>query len=421
MLLAHAATGAAATYHVDSLAALQARINSAAPGDVIVVKDGIYTTTAPIAIDRKGTAGKPIRIAARTRGQVEIAGSDGFDLLAGAAYIEIDGFRFTHASGTTNIRPGATQVRFTRNIFEQSGDGAYLTVAGDDAEVDRNELRNKRTVGNMIDVRGAGSQIAQRVRIHHNYFHDFTSPGPGTNGAETIRLGLSGLSMSKGFGVIEHNLFVRCTGENEMLSIKSGANIIRDNTLLDSPGAQLTLRHGNDNIVRGNYLRGTDGIRIFGDRNRVDGNYLEANTGAIQIGNGGAEVADGAPLTSHDRPDDTYITSNVLVNNRRNIFMTARDKGLGATRTTIAHNIIQGGGPAAHVEGPLLDPIWRDNTVWETPAGMMPEEGYTKKRPTLKGPKPLTVEDWRKFSADATSSRRSASRPPPSRRQVRQR
>ena len=404
-------TAAAATYEVDSLTALQARINSAAPGDVIVVKDGIYTTTAPIAIDRKGTAGKPIRIAAKTRGQVEIAGSDGFDLVAGAAYIEIDGFRFTHASGKTNIRPGATHVRFTRNIFEQQGDGAYLTVAGDDAEVDRNELRNKRTVGNMIDVRGAGSQIAQRVRIHRNYFHDFTSPGPGTNGAETIRFGLSGLSMSKGLGVIEHNLFVRCTGENEMLSIKSSANIIQDNTLLDSPGAQLTLRHGNDNIVRRNYLRGTDGIRIFGDRNRVADNYLEANTGAIQIGNGGAEVAEGAPLTSHDRPDDTYITSNVLVNNRRNIFMTARDKGLGATRATIAHNIIQGGGPAATIEGPFPDPIWRDNTVWDTPAGLMPEEGFVKKKPAIKAPKALTVEGWR----------RSASRPRRTARRVRRR
>jgi poly(beta-D-mannuronate) lyase len=395
-LLAHAATAAASTYQVASLADLQARINAAGPGDVIVLKDGVYTTTAPIAIDRKGTEGKPIRIAAQTRGRVEIAGSHGFDVVAGAAHVEIDGFHFTHAAGTTHIRPGATHVRFTRNIFEQTGDGAYITIAGDDTEIDRNELRNKRTVGNMIDVRGAGSQVAQRVRIHHNYFHDFTSPGPGTNGAETIRFGLSGLSMSKGLGVIEHNLFVRCIGENEMLSIKSGSNIIQDNTLLDSPGAQLTLRHGNENIVRRNYLRGTDGIRIFGDRNRVSDNYLEANTGAIQIGNGGAEVADGAPLTSHDRPDDTYITSNVLLNNKRNIFMTARDKGLGAVRATIAHNIIQGGGPAAHIEGPFLEPIWRDNTVWDTPAGLMPEEGFAKKKPAIKALKPLTVEDWRK-------------------------
>src|SRR5688572_23338032 len=260
---------AASTYEVESLTALQARINSAAPGDVIVVKDGIYTTTAPITIERKGAVGKPIRIVAKTPGGVAIAGSDGFDVTGTAAYVEIDGFLLTHASGKTQIRSGASHIRFTHNVFECAGDGAYITIAGDDTEIDRNEFRNKKTVGNMIDVRGAGSQIAQRVHIHHNYFHDFTSPGPGTNGAETIRFGLSGLSMSKGLGVIEQNLFVRCVGENEMLSIKSSSNIIQDNTLLDSPGAQLTLRHGNDNIVRRNYLRGTDGIRIFGDRNRV--------------------------------------------------------------------------------------------------------------------------------------------------------
>ena len=377
---------------VGSLADLQARIDAAKPGDTITVKDGVYTATGPITVKAKGALGKPIRITAATVGGVTIAGSDGFDVVSPAAHIVIEGFVFTHASGKTQIRPGATHVRFTRNVFECKGDGPYLTVAGHDAEIDRNELRNKRTLGNMIDVRGEGSQVAQRVRIHRNYFHDFTSPGPGTNGAETIRFGLSGLSMSKGFGVIEHNLFVRCVGENEMLSIKSGANVIQDNTLLESPGAQLTLRHGNENIVRRNYLRGTDGIRIFGDRNRVTDNYLEENTGAIQIGNGGAEVADGAPLTSHDRPDDTYITSNVLVNNRRNIFMTARDKGLGATRATIAHNVIQGGGPAAHIEGPFLEPIWRDNTVWDTPPGLMPEEGFAKKKPAIKPRKPLTPD-----------------------------
>ena len=384
---------ASAGVTVESLTQLQARIEGAKPGDVITVKDGAYSTTRPIDVKAEGAPGKPIRIVAQTVGGVTIAGSDGFDIVAPAAYVEIVGFVFTHASGKTQIRSGATHVRFAHNIFEMAGDGAYLTIAGDAADIDRNEFRNKRTVGNMIDVRGAGSQVAQHVRIHHNYFHDFTSPGPGTNGAETIRFGLSGLSMSKGFGVIEQNLFVRCIGENEMLSIKSGANFIQDNTLIDSPGAQLTLRHGNENIVRRNYLRGTDGIRIFGDRNRVTLNYLEGNTAAIQIGNGDGEVADGSALTSHDRPDDIYITQNILVNNTRNIFMAGRDKGLGARRATVAHNIIQGGGPAATIEGPFPEPIWRDNTVWDTPAGLMPDEGFTKKKPAIKPPKPLTPAD----------------------------
>ncbi len=395
MILVRPFATSAATYEVDSLSALQARINTAAPGDVIVMKDGLYTTAAPIAIDRKGSAGKPIRIVANTPGGVTIAGTDGFDVAGTAAYLEIDGFLFTHGSGKTQVRSGASHIRFTHNVFECAGDGAYITIAGDDTEIDRNELRNKKTVGNMIDVRGAGSQVAQRVHIHHNYFHDFTSPGPGTNGAETIRFGLSGLSMSKGLGVIEQNLFVRCIGENELMSIKSGSNTIRDNTLLDSPGAQLTLRHGNENVVTGNYLRGTDGIRIFGDRNRVDGNYLEGNTGGINIGNGDGEVADGAQLTAHDRPDDSVITRNTLVNNKRNYYMSPRANGMGATRTTFADNVIQGGGEAATITGPYPGAVWRGNVIWQTAgAGMMPAGSFREVQPeAIRQPKILTAAE----------------------------
>jgi poly(beta-D-mannuronate) lyase len=386
-------SASAATVQVDTLAALQARIDTARPGDVIVVKDGTYTASAPITVKAAGAADKRIVIRAASPQGVTIAGTHGFDAVAPAAYVDIDGFVFTHRSGTTQVRSGATHVRFQHDVFECEGEGAYLTIAGDDTEVGFDEFRNKHTLGNMIDVRGAGSQVAQRVRIHDSYFHDFTSPGPGTNGAETIRFGLSGLSMSKGLGVIERNLFVHCVGENEMLSIKSGSNIIRDNTLLDSPGAQLTLRHGNENVVRQNYLRGTDGIRIFGDRNRVSENYLEGNTIAIQIGNGDGEVADGAALTSHDRPDAAVIAQNVLVNNVRNIVMTERPNGLGARDATIAHNVIQGGGPAAVIDGPFPGTVWRDNRIWTTAgAGSMPD-GYVLEKSPIRAPKPLTPEE----------------------------
>jgi poly(beta-D-mannuronate) lyase len=198
--------------------------------------------------------------------------------------------------------------------------------------------------------------------------------------------------MSKGEGVIEHNLFERCVGENELISIKSGANAIRYNTLLDSPGAQLTLRHGNENQVYGNVLRGTDGIRIFGDRNKVFSNYLEGNTGGIQIGNGGAEVADGAPLTSHDRPDDTVIAFNTLVNNRRQYFMTLRPNGLGARNTAFADNIVQGGVLAASLEGPYPGATWIGNIVWGTEGlGSMPAGGVENVDPRLEPSGPHAI------------------------------
>jgi poly(beta-D-mannuronate) lyase len=377
-----AAAASAATYTVNSISALQTRINSAVAGDIIILQNGTYTTSAAITINRQGTAAARITIMAETPGGVEIRGTHGFTVSSPATRITIDGFRLTHTSGRNSIASGATHVRFTRNTFQCTGDGAYLTVAGHDAEIDRNEFRNKSTVGNMIDVRGSGSQIAQRVWIHHNYFHDFTSPG--ANGAETIRFGLSGLSLSNGFGIIEHNLFIRCNGENELISIKSSSNTIRYNTILDSPGTQLTLRHGNDCLVYGNYLKNTDGIRIFGDRHQVFSNYLEGNTIGINIGNGDGEVSDGAPLTSHDRPDECVIGFNTLVNNTTHYVMSGRTNGLGATDTTFVNNIIQGGGVVADINGPNSGAVWDDNILWNTGgAGDMPSGGYATQNPLL--------------------------------------
>ena len=183
---------------------------------------------------------------------------------------------------------------------------------------------------------------------------------------------------------MEHNLFVRCNGENELISNKSSGNTYRYNTLIDSPNTQLTLRHGNDCLVYGNYLRNTEGLRIFGDRHQVFSNYLEKNYIGINLGNGGAEVADGAPLTSHDRPDNCVITFNTLVDNRTHYQMSRRTPtALGATNTTFANNIMQGG-IAAKIEGPNPGAIWKGNIVWNiTSPGDLPADGFTTENPLL--------------------------------------
>lgn len=373
----------AATHPVDSIDALQARIKAAAPGDTIVLKNGTYATSASLVVAAAGTAGQPVTIAAETVGGVELGGTHGFDVVAPAAHVVIRGFVFRHTAGTNTIRWGAHHVRFTRNTFQCSGPGAELDVAGDDAEVDRNEFRGKQTVGNMLSVVGKDGQVARRLWAHHNHFHDYAKTG--ANGAETIRLGRSFFSMSRGDALVEYNLFVRCVGENELITNKSGGNTYRYNTFLDSPGCQLTLRHGNECVVYGNYFRGTDGLRIFGDRHQIFSNYFEGNTQGINLGNGGAEVADGAPLTSHDRPDDCVIVFNTLVDNQAHYKMGARKPvALGAQRTTFANNIITGGGMAASIEGPNTDAVWRNNLVWQTKgAGDLPAGSYTLADPKL--------------------------------------
>ncbi len=144
----------------------------------------------------------------------------------------------------------------------------WLTVAGDDAQIDHNTFQHKSTIGNFIEVVGpGGSGMAQRTWIHHNYFLDQSYSGG--NGGESIRVGLSGRQHSSAYAIVEDNLFEACNGDLEVISVKSSDDTIRYNTLRNSKGT-ITLRHGWRNVVEGNFLLGNaTGIRMFGNYHRV--------------------------------------------------------------------------------------------------------------------------------------------------------
>src|SRR5207302_6434433 len=132
------------------------------------LKNGTYTTAAALNVARAGTKENPITISAQTIGGVEIGGTHGFAVVKPAAYVVISGFNFTHAAGHDTIANGADHVRFTRNTFHCSGEGAELDVAGDDCEVDHNEFHDKNLIGNMVSVTGKDAQVARRLWLHHN-------------------------------------------------------------------------------------------------------------------------------------------------------------------------------------------------------------------------------------------------------------
>lgn len=373
--------GFSATINVSSLSALQTAINNASAGDVIILANGVYTTTADITITKQGTASLPITIQAQSILGAEIKGSYGFAVNSPARYIIIKGFKFTHASSQAAMASGTSFIRFTQNLFQTTGDGDYLSINGNDQQVDYNTFQNKNSLGKFIIVRGTGSQIAQRLWIHHNYFLN-QDPQSG-NGNETIQFGLSGYSMSNTNSIFEHNLFEECEGENELLSVKASELTIRFNTIRNCP-AQLTLRHGNRCLVYGNYFLNTPGIRIFGDDHKIYSNHFESCNPAINMGNGDGEVADGDALTVHDRPDRNLVVYNTLVNNTTNYTQSGRTNGLGSTVSTFANNIIQGGGAAASISGPYTSPTWSNNILYQTTgAGSMPSGGYTTANPLL--------------------------------------
>jgi poly(beta-D-mannuronate) lyase len=373
--------GYSEVYFVDSLADLTKTVKLAAPGDVVTLKNGVYTTTAAINVRSRGTTEKPITIAAETIGGVEIAGSHGFAVTAPAEYVVISGFVFTHASGKSTIGGGSSHVRFTRNTFQCQGDGAYLSVTGDDVQVDHCLFRDKKTTGSMIAVGVTNAQVAQRFWIHHNHFHDYSSTG--ATGGEMLRVGVSATGASVGNGVVEYNLFERCRGENDLISNRSSGNTFRYNTFLESPTAQFTLRHGNVCVVYGNILRNTEGLRIYGDRHVVFSNYFEGNYIGINLGNGSVDSLEGTSPSGHERPDNCILVFNTLVDNRTHYQMSRRSgDALGATNTTFAHNILQGG-VGAKIEGPYADPVWTGNMLWKCTATDLPAEGGIVEEPLL--------------------------------------
>jgi len=372
------------TFRVSSISALQSRINSAIAGDLIILTNGVYTTTVAITINRQGTAQHPIVISADTIGGAEIRGSASFIVSSPAAFVTIRGFRLTHAIGTVQVQAGASNCRITRNVFQLTGDGRYLLVSGDDCEVDRNTFQNKSTTGQMFSIHGPGSSgMAQRTWVHHNLFQNFSSIGG--NGGETLQIGLSGRSLTDAHTLVENNLFVNCNGENEMISNKSSANTYRYNTFRDSASGELTLRHGNDCVVHSNFFLNTAGLRFFGDDHQIYSNYFEECDPGIQIGNGDGEVADGAALTSHDRPDRVRVSFNTLVNNNRSVIMSGRTNGLGATNLVFSNNIIQTDfGTILDLSGPAPNARFEGNIVFGAATnGDMPTSGARRVNPLL--------------------------------------
>ena len=157
-------------------------------------------------------------------------------------------------------------------------------------------------------------------QIDANYFADRPLPVNPTdpNGFETIRIGDSTQSLSNSFTTVKTILFERTDGEIEVISNKSGSNTFRYNTFREV-AATLTLRHGNDNRVEGNFFLGQDtnnsgGIRVIGERQTIVNNYI-ANVddragGAISISAGVPNSA----LNEYFQVKDAVIAHNTIVN-----------------------------------------------------------------------------------------------------------
>jgi len=359
----------AAVVGVSNVSSLQAAIDSARPGQRLVLADGVHAADQPVKITKSG-----ITIAAQTVGGAVFT-SGGFQLGA-VKNVTVEGFVFDGTS-KLDVPVEAQATRITRNTYNGNKDGASLSVSADDVQVDHNTFSNRTSEGVYLQITGPGDDIAKRTWVHHNYFYNHQFKG--ANGGESIRLGYSHKQSKSANAIVEYNLFEKADGDSEAISVKSSDNTIRYNTIRDSRG-YIVLRHGNRSTVEGNLLFNS-GIRFHGNDHKIYNNYVENTGDRAMVFGSGSEADSGPTSKGHDRPDRVTVAFNTLIGT--GAVVDSDGGNFNPKDCVLANNIIKGssGGVVSMRSGSTVK--YEGNVIWGGTGGSMPASGYKSVDPKL--------------------------------------
>lgn len=321
---------------------LNSAIAVAAPGTTILLADGTWNNTY-IEIDKNGTSTAPIHVTAQNPGAVLMTGNS--RVYMSGSYVTVSGLVFQDPANLvvsgSSIEPvfelnTCDNCKVVNNkIDSYNGTESQKTmkfkwvyiVNGQYNEIAYNSFIGKYGIGSIInDNRSLGN--ADYLKIHHNYFADRT-PINGINDdndQDAIRIGTSTTSLSDSYSEVYMNYFYNFFGEIEVISNKSGQNKYYYNTFRDYGGC-LTLRHGNNCEVFGNYFFAennffTGGVRVIGEGHKVYNNYIEGTnakklSGATSSLTGGINVMNGvqnSALNGYYQVKNAQIINNTFVN-----------------------------------------------------------------------------------------------------------
>lgn len=319
-----------------TLPEVEKALAKASSGDVIKITDGDYSD-----IEMKWRApGHPVTVTAANPGKVRISGKSSLKMSGDSLTVRGLDFIGAHPAkgNVVEFRVGkdvANASRITECVFSDCNPdrrdvvSSYIVLHGRNNRVDHCELIGKQNLGvtllvNLNDERS----LDNRHVIDHNYF------GPrnvyGSNGAETMRIGTSQQAYEKSATVVENNFFDRCSGEVEIISVKSSGNMVRNNAFYECEGV-VALRHGKSNTVTGNIFYGggkpnTGGVRIVDSGHKVTDNIFCGLSGhrffsALAVMN---SVPNSLP-NRYVRVTDIDITGNTFIDCSNIEFGTGRD------------------------------------------------------------------------------------------------
>ncbi|QDX28080.1 poly(beta-D-mannuronate) lyase [Sphingomonas suaedae] len=347
----------AADHLVTTPAAYAQAVKRAAPGDRILLADGVWRDFQIIFAGR-GTADKPITLTAQTPGKVILSGRS--NLRIGGAHLIVSNLVFRDGWSPTkelialrvDSKTVANNTRLTGIVVDRftnpdrRAQDIWVAIYGTDNRVDHSWFAGKGNGGvTLAVIRPKGQPGENRARIDHNFFGP--RPPLGSNGGETIRIGTSDESLSDSKSTVENNWFEGCDGEVEIVSVKSGGNVIRGNMVVESQGA-IVLRHGNGNLVERNIFLGrgkpsTGGIRVINRDQVVRHNYLENVTGTSFLS--AIAVMNGVPNSTVNRYHqvaNALIERNTIIDAARITFGAGADAERSAppVSSRFANNLI---------------------------------------------------------------------------------
>jgi poly(beta-D-mannuronate) lyase len=391
----------ASEYIITSAAELS--VLSLKAGDVVILQNGLWINQN-LVLRGTGTVSAPITLKAETPGHVILNGSSTLKLAG--EYLIVDGLNFRNGASTdddviefrTSSSSKANNCRLTNtqiiNYNPASIDTEYKWVSlyGTNNRVDHCCFEGKNHNGALLVI-WLEDGIVNYHKIDSNYFG--SRPDLGYNGGEIIRIGTSDYSMNDSYATVEHNLFEACDGEIEIISNKSCYNTYRYNTFLKCKGT-LTLRHGNNCEVYGNFFFGgfkseCGGIRIIGENHKVYNNYLQDLTddgfrSAISMVNG---VPD-SPLNRYFQVKNAEVVNNTLINCKHPITIGAgadSELSLSPTDCKIVNNVVAiYSGSVEDIieyEDTPLNMVYQNNMVYGGSLGITQPEGIEIADPGL--------------------------------------
>lgn len=347
LMLATPMAGEARDY-MTSLPGVADCLKKAVAGDRVIIEAGTYRD-----VDLKwkavGTKQAPITVEAKP-GTVLITGRS--SLVMGGKHFVVSGLEFRNGYPSRRSvvefaggKDFAQDCNLTRcvidnyNTEDRSQSKSYIYLSGQRNRVDHCELLRKYNLGVtlLVNLNGANN-LNNHHQIDHNYF------GPrevyGSNGAETMRIGTSQQSYETSATTVCDNFFDRCSGEVEVISIKSCDNIVRGNYLWECEGV-VALRHGKRNLVEnntfvGNGKRNTGGVRVVDSDHVIRNNIFVSLAGQRFFSALG--VMNAVPNSLPNRyvqVSDITITDNVYVDCTNLEFGTGAD----AERTSAPRSI----------------------------------------------------------------------------------